>query len=184
MLSAYGWDPTRAADLPPGTEPGRVLSSIRNHCIVVTDDGERRAEPTGNLRFTAADGGLPVAGDWVALALGGNSESGEAPTGGAPAAIVAVLPRRTAVVRRVAGARTRRDGGVSSSQVLAANVDTVIICTSLPLDVNLRRIERYLATVWESGAAPVIAVTKGDTVSPAELARTLDDVRGIASGAR
>ena len=173
-LADFGWDPIFATHLPPGTIPARVLSSIRNHCLVATEHGERRAEPTGALRFTAPDGGLPVAGDWVAVVLSDGADH---------SAIVAVLPRKTAVVRRAAGARSRRDGGLSASQVLAANVDTVVICTSVPLDVNIRRLERYLATVWESGAAPVVAVTKADTVTPEALAATVSEIERVAMGA-
>lgn len=173
LLSAYGWDPSLADQLPPGTEPGRVLSCIRDHAVVVVDDGtEIAAEPSGKFYFDAPEGGMPVAGDWVALT---RSDTG-------PAVIHALLARRTAIVRKIAGARTRRTGGVTQSQVVAANVDTVVVCTAVPLDVNLRRLERYLATVWESGAVPVVAVTKADMLEAAELAEVLDDVRSVALG--
>jgi ribosome biogenesis GTPase len=88
--------------------------------------------------------------------------------------VVEVLPRRSAIVRASASIR-------SESQVLAANVDTVVVVAALDTDVDLGRIERFLALVWESGAAPVVALTKADAAP--DVSRSLADVAAIAPGA-
>jgi len=84
-----------------------------------------------------------------------------------------VLPRRGAFRRKTAGA-------VTDVQIVAANVDLAIVATALPHDVNLRRIERYLTLAWESGAVPLVLVTKADLVDDTEPA--LATVRAIAPG--
>ena len=89
-----------------------------------------RSRISGRLRH---EGEFPAVGDWVAYADG---------------LIHAVLPRRTAFVRRAAGNET-------VAQVLAANVDTVFLVMAFYRDLNPRRLERYLALAWESGADPV-----------------------------
>jgi ribosome biogenesis GTPase len=110
--------------------------------------------------------GLPVAGDWVLL-------GGLSPYDGV---VEAVLPRRTTLARKVAGSRTEE-------QVVAANVDVVLVCVALH-SVNLRRLERELTLVWESGARPVVAVTKSDLAHDlgVDLEDALAEVRGVAVG--
>jgi len=90
-----------------------------------------------------------------------------------PAIVEAVLPRRTAFVRRVAG---RRPDG----QVIAANIDTVFVMTGLDHDFNLRRVERYLAAVWESGATPVVLLNKTDLCDDVEA--KMNAVRSVSIG--
>jgi ribosome biogenesis GTPase len=109
---------------------------------VLTGDGCARASFSGALKRAAADDPvkLPCVGDWVAV-------DGE---------VQAVLPRRTSIVR--AGVAP----GVSRGQVLAANVDLVYIAEPAVPDVDLGRIERLLALAWESGAQPVVVITKAD----------------------
>ncbi|WP_425302446.1 ribosome small subunit-dependent GTPase A [Nocardia farcinica] len=97
-------------------------------------------------------------GDWVSVDARGE--------------VRALLPRHTAIVRSAASGR-------SEGQVLAANVDTVLICTAADGDVDLGRIERMLALVWESGAQPVVVLTKADAAEHVPL----DEVRAIAPGA-
>jgi ribosome biogenesis GTPase len=89
---------------------------------------------------------MPAVGDWVALVPRPGDDS---------ATIDAILPRRTAVVRKEAGFRTQ-------GQVLAANIDLVWIVTSLTRELSARRVERYLTVAWESGAQPVVVLTKAD----------------------
>ena len=110
---------------------------------------------------TVAAGDFPAVGDWVAA---------RPPEGDGQTTIVAVLPRRT-VFSRSGGDATRREGA-ADEQVVAANVDTVFLVVALGHDLNLRRLERYLATSWESGAEPVVVVTKTDLYDdvPARLA--------------
>jgi len=97
---------------------------------------------TGRLRHHAQDRlQLPAVGDWVAI--------DQSPR------IVAVLPRKSAFVRKVASARTE-------PQVVAANIDRVFIVTSANSDFNPRRIERYVSAIWDSGASPVLVINKTD----------------------
>ena len=150
-LHALGWTPAFAAAFEPhereGLVPARVVAQHRGEYDVVSERGELRAEVTGRLLHeAAATAELPVVGDWVALA----PRPGER-----TATIQAVLPRRTKFSRKVAWQ-------AAEEQVLCANVDTVFIVSSLNEDYNLRRLERYLTLAWESGAQPVIVLTKTD----------------------
>ncbi len=149
MLEHLGWSDALQADFSihgaRGLSPARVVLQQRGRFGLAAADGEYTAEISGRFAFDAADGDHPVAGDWVAAAL--------RPAEGA-ATIHAVLPRRTAFVRKAAHERR--------AQVVAANVDVAILVASLNADLNPRRLERYLATAWESGATPAIALTKAD----------------------
>lgn len=170
LLKEYGFDAqfeAQAASLAlPGQQPARVVEELKNHWRVVTAAGERLAEAAGRLRYAAATrSDLPAAGDWVVVSLA---------DGGERAVIHAVAPRRTALVRRAAGRAT-------GEQVVAANVDTVFIATALAGDFNPRRLERYLALVWESGARPVVLLTKADLC--ADLAAAMREAGRAAMGA-
>jgi ribosome biogenesis GTPase len=150
-LAALGWDASLDAAFAPlasdGWEPARVVAEHRNAYVIATADGDRSAVLAGRLRHqTHARDELPAVGDWVAVA--GAEDGGEA-------SIRAVLPRRSAFRRKVAG-------DVTAAQVVAANVDVVLVATALDGDLNARRLERYLALAWESGATPLVALTKAD----------------------
>ncbi len=130
--------------------PARVVEEQRDAYRVVGDSGEMGAEITGHLRHTATDrSALPAVGDWVAI----NVIEAER-----KAFIHSILPRRTKLSRKEAGKRT-------AEQILVTNVDTVFLMMSLNADLNPRRIERYLGTLWESGALPVIVLSKARLVS-------------------
>lgn len=164
-----GWSPELddafAAHAGDGLEPARVTVQNRGLYLVVGDDGEREAEITGRLRHDAEDGGdLPAVGDWVAI---------RPAQGDGRAMIAAVLPRRSKLSRKVAEREVEE-------QVLAANIDVIFIVTSLNRELRLRRLERYLATAWESGASPVIVLTKSDLAEDADARRA--DVESIAFG--
>lgn len=168
-LDELGWSVALAADHAPhaavGREPARIMAEDRGSYVVRTADGERRAAITGRFRHeTGGDpSAFPAVGDWVAI--DGGPDDG---------AIHAVLPRRTSIVRQAPGNRT-------AAQVVGANVDVVFIVVSLNLDLNLRRLERYLAVAWESGAEPVVVLSKADLVDdPTPL---LAEVERIAIGA-
>jgi ribosome biogenesis GTPase / thiamine phosphate phosphatase len=147
-----------------GLVPARVTVQNRGLYVVAGDDGEMESELTGRLRHQAAGGGLPAVGDWVAL---------RSPPGGGRATIAAVLPRRTKLSRKVPERELEE-------QVLAANVDVIFLVTSLNRDLKLRRLERYLATAWESGASPVILLTKSDLADDVQARRS--EVESIAFG--
>jgi ribosome biogenesis GTPase len=168
-LDQLGWSAALAADHVPhaavGREPARIMAEDRGSYVVRAADGERRAAITGRFRHEAGGdpSAFPAVGDWVAIDGGPDD-----------AAIHAVLARRTAIVRQAPGKRTE-------AQVVGANVDVVFIVVSLNLDLNMRRLERYLAVAWESGAEPVVVLSKADLVDdPGAL---LADVERIAVGA-
>jgi ribosome biogenesis GTPase / thiamine phosphate phosphatase len=123
------------------------------------------AELAGKLRRSAARSHeRPAVGDWVAL---------EPPTADGPGTIHALLPRASAFTRKVAG----RERG---EQIVAANIDIVFLVTSLNAELNLRRLERYLALAWESGARPIVVLSKADRCDdPAPL---VAEVEVVAAG--
>jgi ribosome biogenesis GTPase len=151
-VEALGWRPEHdvafAASAAAGHRPGRVVAEERGVVHVVLADVEVVATLAGRLRHAAELDPtivLPAVGDWVAV-------------GASEAVVHAVLPRTSAVIRRAPGDHAR------PTQVLAANVDVAFVVMSLNRDFNLRRLERYLATAWESGATPVVLLSKSDLV--------------------
>ncbi len=149
----------------PGASLGRVVSEARGEYRVWSEGAELAAECTGRMFARAAGrGDLPAVGDWVAVE----------PLGEGRAALVARLPRATAFTRRAAGTH-------AVEQVVAANVDVVFIAMGLDGDCNLRRLERYLAVAWESGAAPVVVLTKSDLADDPEALAA--EVRGVSGRA-
>jgi ribosome biogenesis GTPase len=148
-----------------GQIPGRIAVEHRDAYVAYTAIGERWAEISGRLRLHAdGRGALPAVGDWVALTPRPGDDR---------ATIHGVLPRRSAFSRKVAGFETQE-------QVLAANVDFVWVLGALTRELSARRIERYLAVAWESGAEPVIVLTKAD-LAQADPERVAE-VEGIAVG--
>jgi ribosome biogenesis GTPase len=147
-LADYGWDAERERSFAPwradGLVPGRVVRAERGQCDVVAETGPTRAVVVPSSG--AGDKLTPCTGDWLAVRPAGAATS---------ATVVEVLERRTAVVRSTSS-RT------SQAQVLAANVDTVAVAVSLADPLKLGRIERMLALAWESGATPVVVLTKAD----------------------
>jgi ribosome biogenesis GTPase / thiamine phosphate phosphatase len=169
-LVALGWNDDWARAFEPFRDgrltPGRVAIPHRGALDVLTTDGEVRARVSARLRRDAqSTADYPTVGDWVALDL----EAEPSPT------IEAVLPRRTKFSRRTAG-----EGETAArEQVVAANVDVVFVVASLADEVKVRTLERYLTLAWESGARPVILLTKADLVEDAES--VADEIAGIGS---
>ena len=168
-LEDLGWTPRFAAAFTPhaaeGLEPARVSLEHTHIYRVITAEAERLARVAGRLRHGATGrADFPAVGDWVVL---------EPAASGGEARIHAVLPRATHFSRRAAGNPTEE-------QVVAANIDVVFLVSGLDHDFNPRRIERYLVTAWESGAAPVIVLNKADLVpDPAAL---VAEVQAVAPG--
>jgi len=132
--------------------PARVIAQQRKFWRVAGDFGECWAEASGKLRLAADEGAdWPAVGDWVAVELHGAELT---------AAIQGVLPRRGKFVRKSPGKKMEE-------QVIAANVDTALLVSALDGDFNPRRVERYLAQCWESGARPVIVLNKADACKDA-----------------
>ncbi|MGW0212450.1 ribosome small subunit-dependent GTPase A, partial [Streptomyces sp. NPDC003233] len=166
-LAPYGWDEAWADAFAPyaaeGLVPGRVVRVDRGQCDVVTAGGTVRAD----TEFVVPRDPMKVVctGDWVAVDPDGD-----------PQYVRAYLPRRTAFVRSTSSKR-------SDGQILAANVDHAVVAVSLALDLDLGRIERFLALAWESGAQPVVVLTKADLVpDPLTLAHLVQDVETSAPG--
>jgi ribosome biogenesis GTPase len=170
-LLALGLDDTTAdyfTTLPGSGElvPGRVARVDKGLSTVFTEDGPVRVTWSGGvLAAIAADPqAVPCTGDWVALRNWPDDRI----------TLEAIAPRRTAIVRAEVG-------GSSRGQVLAANVDVIAIVVGLEPEPNIGRIERFLALAWESGARPVVVLTKADLVGDAEA--VAEDVATAAPGA-
>ncbi|MFB7255037.1 ribosome small subunit-dependent GTPase A [Streptomyces nojiriensis] len=166
-LAPLGWDDAWEAEFAPYAEqgllPGRVVRVDRGQCDVMTADGIVRADTA----FVTPHDPLRVicTGDWAAVEAAGN-----------PRYVKAYLPRRTAFVRSTSSQR-------SEGQILAANVDHAIIAVSLAVELDLGRIERFLALAWESGAQPLVVLTKADLVpDAATLGHLVQDVEATAPG--
>ncbi len=174
-LAALGWDAawlvTWASVHPgEGLVPARVVGAHRGIWNVALGGAEAPLEGrvTGRLRHEASPAELPVVGDWVATAA--RPEEGAA-------SIHVVLPRRTQLRRKATA-----DSG-APVQVLAANVDLVFVATSLNRDLNARRVERFLIAAWESGAQPVVVLTKVDLArDPVEVAVAEAQLEEVAGG--
>jgi ribosome biogenesis GTPase len=168
LIELYGWsDPWREAFEPharAGLTPGRIVVQQRSAYQVITEDGDLRAKPSGRLVHEAREAGHPAVGDWVALSV--NRAQGTA-------TIQAILPRQTAFVRRAADS-------IQTVQVIAANIDVAFIVTSMNAEFSPRRIERYLAAAWQSGARPVVVLTKSDLC--AASAAYADQIAVLAAG--
>jgi len=165
-LTAWGWNSYfeafwRGEDWK-STAPARVIAQQRKFWRVAGEFGECWAEASGRLRLAADEGAdWPAVGDWVVVELHGTEST---------AVMQEVLPRRSKFVRKSPGKKVEE-------QVIAANVDTALLVSALDGDFNPRRVERYLAQCWESGARPVIVLNKADTCADArEMATEIDRV--------
>lgn len=158
LLVPYGWTEAVAEHyrslLSDDGLPARIVRVDRGECDVATTHGLIRAH------WSQSDSALRglCTGDWVIV-----DESSQ---------IRRILPRWSSIVRSTA-ART------AQGQTLAANVDTVVICTAADGDIDLARIERMLTLTWESDAQPVVVLTKADQADDVPL----DEVRATAPGA-
>lgn len=164
-LAELGWDGGWAEAFEAagvgGGRPARVVAQHRSRWVIL---GEGDPTPA-RLAPSAAPGPQPVTGDWVVATPG--------PEAADPWSIPVVLRRRSAIRRGAAG-----DAG--GEQVLAANMDRLWVVHALDVPPNLRSLERYLATAWESGATPEIVLTKSDLAE--DLDARVRAVRGIAFG--
>ncbi|HKQ53840.1 MAG TPA: ribosome small subunit-dependent GTPase A [Pyrinomonadaceae bacterium] len=167
-LTNLGWDDFFAGHFEPygaeGLEAARVALEYNHLFRVLSARGELLADVAGKLKHEAASRAeLPAVGDWVAI---------EPRRAEARATIHAVLPRKSRFVRKAAGTRT-------APQVVGANIDTVFLVTSLNQDFNLRRLERYLVVARESGARPVVILSKADLCG--ELVERLAEIQTVAA---
>jgi ribosome biogenesis GTPase len=157
-LADLGWDDTWAAALGTAlqlhgpADPARVARVDLGACTVLGSAGAGRAGVPPALTVTV--------GDWVLVRR---------------SAVVGALPRRTAIVRRAAGLHAR-------VQALAANVDTVLVLVAADGRITPRSVERYVTLVWESGATPVVVLTKADLVAPGALEEAVGRLRPACVG--
>ena len=153
-LAALGWTDELEAAFTTyagrGFRPARVVAEHRGGYYVRSSLGDRLAHARGRLRDDEVWGGMPAVGDWVVVC--------DAP--GERLAIEALLPRRTKVSRKTPWLR-------AEEHVLVANVDVVLLVAGLDGDFNARRLERYLIAAWDSGADPVVVLTKLDVCADA-----------------
>jgi ribosome biogenesis GTPase len=152
-----GWEASFADHRAAGLVPARVAIQHRGAYDLIAEAGETRASATTRL-FKSDD--LPAVGDWVGLDPATNL-------------VEAVLERRTLISRKEVLHAARE-------QVLAANIDVAFLVQALPLDFNVRRLERYLAMAWESGAQPIVLLTKTDLVD--DITPYLEEVETITLG--
>lgn len=150
--------------LPEGTIRCRVIRQQREQYGIADEQGnEYAARVSGKyMNNAAAADDYPAVGDYVAARIEGDT-----------AIIHALFPRKSAFVRKVSGK-------TFAAQVVAANVDTVFLCMSLNENFNARRMERYVAAAWESGARPVIVLTKADICSDVDA--KLNELYSAAPG--
>lgn len=165
-LAALGWTDELEAAFTTyeerGFRPARVVAEHRGGYYVRSEIGDRLAQARGRMRDDEIWGGMPAVGDWVVVC--------DAP--GDRFAIEALLPRRTKVSRKTPWLK-------AEEHILVANVDTVLLVNGLDEDFNPRRLERYLTAAWDSGADPVIVLTKLDVCDdPAKLV----EAEGVAVG--
>lgn len=166
-LADLGWDDAWAATLATATQllgpadTARVARVDIGACTVLSPGGSRRA--------TVPPGVTVAVGDWVVVHPPATPSD--------PPVVAGALPRRTAIVRRSAGLDPR-------GQTLAANVDTVLVLVAADGRVTPRSVERYVTLVWESGAVPVVVLTKADLVSGDDLDEAGGRLRRPGGGGR
>ena len=168
-LSELGWDAAWADQFAPHAEaglvPGRVAIEFNHIYRVLVAEGELQAQHSGRILHRATGRHeLAAVGDWVAVRQTAGEKTGT---------IEAILPRRSKFSRKVAGELTEE-------QVVAANIDVVFLVMGLDRDFNPRRLERYLLMAYESGAIPVVILTKADLVEDA--AERCAELASIAPG--
>jgi ribosome biogenesis GTPase len=162
-LDELGWDAGWASAFEQLHDenliPARVAAQHRGAYEVWTADGELRARAAGRLYYEHEVGApVPAVGDWVGIQ---------------EATITSILPRRSAFIRKRAGLG-------SDEQVLAANVDAAFLLAGLDDDFSLRRLERYITTAWDSGAEPIVVLTKADLCD--DVGGALLEVESVAIG--
>ncbi len=167
-LRIWGWDDARQrAYVESGSvlPPARVVAQHRGEYVLQAPWGRAIGVAPGRMKHRAARAReMPAVGDWVLVE----------PANDGPATVREILPRSSEFVRRRAGTE---DG----EQVVAANVTVAFLMMSLDLNLNPRRLERYLVAAWDSGATPVVVLTKSDLVGDADA--IIDEIKVVAAGA-
>lgn len=166
-MRAYGLSETveKSAERFADLTVSRVLSQEKGIYRLVSSQGEKLGEISGRFQYDVqAKSEYPAVGDFVMVDW--NKSGGNA-------VIRHVLPRKSCFIRKAAGEK-------NEEQVVAANIDTVFLCMSLNNDFNLRRLERYVSIAWNSGAVPVVVLTKADLCRDQD--HKLIEVSSVAAG--
>ena len=166
IMKTYGMNDRFAAlsSMYENLSIGRVILQEKGLYRIVTEKGEQLAEVSGKFRYNAKTvSDFPSVGDFVMTDNSGNGN----------AVIHHILDRKSCFMRKAAGSDRQE-------QVVASNIDTLFLCMSLNNDFNLRRMERYLSIAWDSGASPVIVLTKADLCE--DIHSRLSETEGIAFG--
>lgn len=161
-IEQYGWNTAWQEKIGAIGIPGRITLEHKNIYRVITDRGEWLSTLSGKYRHEHLHSEFPAVGDWVMVEQMPGEEKG---------IIHQVLPRTSQFSRKAAG-------DTSDIQLIAVNVDYVFLVMSLNHDFNVRRLERYLIAAWDSGAAPVIVLTKKDQCD--DLQPFLREVESVA----
>ncbi|MEI4771057.1 ribosome small subunit-dependent GTPase A [Psychrobacillus sp. FJAT-51614] len=164
LIEKYGWTNKWEEKMISQGIAGRVLLEHKNLYRVITNEGEWLCSLSGKFKFDHDREAFPAVGDWVVLDRMPGEEKG---------IIQEVLPRSSQFSRKVAGMTT-------DIQLIAVNVDYVFLVMSLNHDFNVRRLERYLLAAWDSGATPIVVLTKKDTCD--DLAYYINEVESVAFG--
>jgi len=164
-LHSWGFGPYYELQLSDDWVPARVAAAHKDAYVVWSAAGENFARLSGRLIRESQDESYPGVGDWVTLRT--------LPQEGETSTIERLLDRRTVFTRGAAGQQTR-------GQVIAANVDIVFVVSGLDDDYNIRRIERYLARIWASGARPMVILNKADVCD--DLVARITEVQSISPG--
>ncbi|MCH4890551.1 ribosome small subunit-dependent GTPase A [Acidaminobacter sp. JC074] len=160
-LNNIGMNEFFSSQVKENEKVGRVAKYAQNHYTLATEDGMLGAIITGKMQYEAL---LPRIGDFVVY---------ETTKDGSLNVINKLLNRQTCLSRKVAGAR-------SDEQVIASNMDYLFLVMSLNEDFNIRRLERYMIGAWESGAEPVVILTKADLMD--DYSEQIQDVESITFG--
>ena len=163
-LRKLGWDDWfgQRIELGPSHTVARVAAVDRRQLLLMDEEGPFRAKLAGSYLYRhKSSHEQPCVGDWVCV---------EKQPGGSVAVIHSILPRRTTLRRKKAGSSI-------DYQMIAGNVDHVVIVQSCQFDFNVKRLERYLVMVGEGGAEPTVLLTKTDLVEPAELEERISVIR-------
>lgn len=168
-LHTLGWNEHFANHFAPyaeqGYSVGRITLEHKRIYRLLSEHGELLGEVTGKLRYEATGReDYPAVGDWVVISPRAEEKK---------ATIHALLPRKSKFSRKAAGETVEE-------QIVAANVDTVFLVNALNNDFNIRRMERYLILAWESGAVPVLVLSKADLCD--DLQSRLAEVESVAIG--
>lgn len=145
---------------------GRVIEVQKGRVKVVIEEGSYWCALSGKYLYNhETERDMPGVGDWVEVSIPVSAES--------ELRIINILPRHTKFSRKVAGTKCEE-------QLIATNVDIVFICMALNNDFNIRRLERYLSLAWQSGAIPMILLTKSDLCT--DLERHLAEIESLYVG--